>query len=150
MYSITARAMLIPSKVLVPRPTSSRMIRLFLVAYFKICATSFISTIKVLCPVARSSLAPTRVKILSTGQMLACRAGIKLPICVISVKSATWRIYVDLPAMFGPVMIIMRSSVLFKLVSLGTKISRSKRRSTTGWRPSRMRISLRLFSSGLI
>ena len=61
-------------------------------AYFKIWATSFISTMKVLWPVAKSSLAPTLVKIRSTGQMLAAWAGIKLPIWVISTKSATWRI----------------------------------------------------------
>ena len=83
--------MLIPSKVEVPRPTSSRIIKLRSVAYFKICATSFISTINVDCPLTKSSLAPIRVKILSTGQMFALAAGIKLPACVIKVKSATCR-----------------------------------------------------------
>ena len=68
------------------------MIREFFVAYFKIWATSFISTINVLCPVARSSLAPTRVKMRSTAQISALRAGMKLPIWVISTKRATCRI----------------------------------------------------------
>ena len=47
-YSTTAHAMLRPSNVLVPRPISSRITRLSLVAYFRICATSFISTMNVL------------------------------------------------------------------------------------------------------
>ena len=49
-------------KVLVPRPISSKTKRLFLVAFRRILATSVISTIKVLCPLARSSEAPTLVK----------------------------------------------------------------------------------------
>ena len=91
MYSTTARAMLMPSKVLVPLPISSRITRLSFVAYFKICATSFISTIKVLCPLTRSSLAPMRVKMRSTGENVISFAGTKLPLCAMSVKRATWR-----------------------------------------------------------
>ena len=107
---MTARAMLMPSNVLVPRPISSRMTRLSFVAYLRICATSFISTMKVLWPLTRSSLAPMRVKMRSTGEMEASRAGMKLPICAMSVKSATWRMYVDLPAMFGPVISMISQS----------------------------------------
>ena len=53
--------MLMPSKVEVPRPISSKMIRLFLVAFFRMSATSAISIIKVDWPEARSSEAPTLV-----------------------------------------------------------------------------------------
>ena len=65
---------------------------------------------KVLWPLTRSSLAPMRVKMRSTGEMEASRAGMKLPICAMSVKSATWRMYVDLPAMFGPVISMISQS----------------------------------------
>lgn len=51
--------------------------------------TSFISTIKVLCPLTRLSVAPTRVNILSTTPILTSDAGTKLPIWAISVISAT-------------------------------------------------------------
>lgn len=50
------------------------------VAFRKILATSFISTIKVDWPLARSSEAPTLVKILSTIPTLALLAGTKEPI----------------------------------------------------------------------
>ena len=46
--SMTAQAMLSPSNVLVPRPISSSIKRLLLVAFLKIFATSVISTINVL------------------------------------------------------------------------------------------------------
>ena len=131
-YSTTARAMLIPSKVLVPRPISSRIIRLRDVACFKICDTSFISSMKVDWPVARSSLAPTRVKIRSTGEMLASFAGMNEPACAISVNKATCRIYVDFPAILGPVRIITSHSAGSRNVSLGTKSSPDNSRSTTG------------------
>lgn len=49
--------------------------RLFAVASFRIFATSIISTIKVLCPMLKSSDAPTLVKILSTTPMCADVAG---------------------------------------------------------------------------
>src|SRR5437764_1392352 len=50
-----------------------------------------------------SSSAPTRVKMRSTSPIRALRAGTKLPSCAKRVIKATWRRYVDLPAMFGPV-----------------------------------------------
>ena len=53
--------MLMPSNVEVPRPISSRIRRLSFVAFLRMSATSAISTIKVDCPAARSSDAPTRV-----------------------------------------------------------------------------------------
>ncbi|OQA28915.1 MAG: hypothetical protein BWY59_00618 [Verrucomicrobia bacterium ADurb.Bin345] len=83
--------MLMPSNVLVPRPISSSTIRLRSVAELRIAALSIISTINVLSPRTRLSLAPTRVKIRSTTPMCASAAGTKLPICAISVMSATWR-----------------------------------------------------------
>ena len=88
MYSTTAQAMERPSKVLVPLPISSRIRRLFLVAFRRILATSVISTIKVLCPEARSSEAPTLVKIRSHRPILASSAGTKLPIWAIRVIRA--------------------------------------------------------------
>ena len=54
-------------------------------------ATSFISTMNVDWPDARSSDAPMRVNSLSTMPMRAALAGTKLPICAISTISATWR-----------------------------------------------------------
>ena len=72
----------------VPRPISSRIRRLFFVAFLRMFATSLISTMKVLCPLARSSEAPTLVKIRSTTPISAFLAGTKLPICAISTISA--------------------------------------------------------------
>ena len=130
--SITAQAMARPSKVLVPRPISSRIRRLLAVAFLRILATSVISTMKVLCPLARSSDAPTRVKILSTIPTTALSAGTKLPICAISTINAVWRMYVDLPAIFGPVIMETLFLVLSRYVSLAMNISLSIICSTTG------------------
>ena len=126
-----AHAMEIPSKVDVPRPISSRITRLSSVAPRRIFETSVISTIKVLCPVPRSSEAPTRVKIRSQIPILAESAGTKEPICAISTISAVWRIYVDFPAMFGPVSSISRFSRSIS-VSLEIKWARPVICSTTG------------------
>ena len=46
-------------------------------------ATSVISTMNVLCPLARSSEAPTLVNILSVMHIFADFAGTKQPICAI-------------------------------------------------------------------
>ena len=70
-------------------------------------AASVISTMKVLSPMLMLSLAPTRVKILSTKPMCALSAGTKLPIWAKSVMSAVWRSRALLPAMFGPVMMMI-------------------------------------------
>ena len=80
--------MLRPSNVLVPRPISSKTSSELLVAFRRMFATSFISTINVLCPLARSSDAPTLVKIRSTIPIFAEDAGTKLPICAISTMIA--------------------------------------------------------------
>src|SRR6202012_4197525 len=66
-------------------------------------AVSFISTMNVLSPRARLSLAPTRVSTRSTTPMCAFLAGTKEPICAKITVNATCRINVDLPAMLGPV-----------------------------------------------
>ena len=81
--------MLRPSKVLVPLPISSRIRSDLVVAFLRILATSFISTIKVDCPEARSSLAPTRVNILSQIDISALLAGTKEPMEAIRTISAT-------------------------------------------------------------
>lgn len=80
-YSSTARAILMPSKVEVPLPISSKIIRLLEVALLSIDATSLISTINVDCPAERSSDAPIRVNTLSTIPSSALAAGTKLPAC---------------------------------------------------------------------
>lgn len=84
--------MLMPSKVEVPLPISSRIIRLFCVAFLRISETSLISTIKVERPVAKSSAAPTLVNTASTMPISAERAGTKEPICAMITISAIWRI----------------------------------------------------------
>ena len=78
-----------PSKVDVPRPISSKMRSERGVAFLRMSATSFISTMNVDCPEARSSDAPMRVKSLSTMPMRALAAGTKLPICAMRTISAT-------------------------------------------------------------
>jgi len=65
--------------------------------------TSHISTIKVLFPDAKSSEAPILVNILSQIDIFALLAGMKLPICAIITIRAVCLIYVDLPAILGPV-----------------------------------------------
>ena len=80
-----------PSKVLVPRPISSRISRECFVAWRRMSATSVISTMKVDWPADRSSLAPMRVKIRSTTPMRALAAGTKEPIWAMRTISATWR-----------------------------------------------------------
>ena len=132
IYSITAQAILKPSKVLVPRPISSRIRRLLFVAFRRILATSVISTMKVLCPLARSSEAPTRVKIRSTTPIFAEEAGTNEPICAIRTIRAVCLMYVDLPAIFGPVIMEIRSFLSFRYVSLQMNMSLEIIFSTTG------------------
>ena len=131
--------MLMPSNVLVPRPISSSTIRLRAVALFRMFAVSCISTMNVLRPRARSSLAPTRVNTRSTIPISASAAGTNEPICAMITISATCRMYVDLPAMFGPVMMMSWFSEPSSSVSFGTNRSASGICSTTGWRPSLIR-----------
>ena len=89
MYSAVAQAMDRPSNVEVPRPISSRISRLLGVAKRRMEAISLISTMKVDWPAARSSEAPTRVKIRSHSGIFACAAGTKLPMCASSTIRAT-------------------------------------------------------------
>ena len=53
------------------------------------------------------SLAPTLVKILSKIPISACFAGTKLPICAIKQIIAVCLKIADLPAIFGPVTMII-------------------------------------------
>ena len=81
--------MAMPSKVEVPLPISSKMRSERGVAFLRMSATSFISTMNVDWPEDRSSDAPMRVKSLSTMPMRADAAGTKLPICAMRTMSAT-------------------------------------------------------------
>ncbi len=132
--------MLSPSNVLVPRPISSNISRLRLVALFSMPATSLISTINVLCPPERLSDAPMRVNILSTMVIAAFFAGTNEPMCAISVIIATCLKYVLLPAIFGPVIISRRLSFWSSCTLFGTNAPFIPL-STTGWRPSTMFIA---------
>jgi len=89
IYSITDQAILNPSYVDVPLPTSSNKTKLLEVAFFKIFDTSHISTMKVDLPPAKSSDAPILVNILSEIEILALFAGTNDPICAIKLIRAT-------------------------------------------------------------
>ena len=85
------------------------------------------------------SLAPTRVKILSTRPMCALSAGTKHPICAIRVMRAVCRSKADLPAMFGPVIMMICCSSVSRYTSLAMYFSPGGNCfSITGWRPWRM------------
>ncbi|MNP43812.1 hypothetical protein D3C76_1376550 [compost metagenome] len=89
--SAAAQASDRPSKVLVPRPTSSISTRLRSVALCRMLAVSLISTMKVERPPARSSEEPMRVKMRSTSDSSQRAAGTKLPMCASSTISAVCR-----------------------------------------------------------
>ena len=99
--------------------------------------------------IAKSSDAPTLVKILSTTPSLASVAGTKLPTCAIKVINATCLIYVDFPAIFGPVIIANLFSSLSKYVSFGTNSTAPSIFSITGCRPSFISITPSLLIIGL-
>ncbi len=73
-------------------------------------------------PPARSSAAPMRVKIASSGPSFALRAGTYMPQWASRATIAVCRMYVDLPPMLGPVTMSRRRSAL-SITSLGTKLS---------------------------
>ena len=147
--STTAQAILKPSKVLVPRPISSKIRRLLAVAFLSIFATSVISTINVLWPLAKSSDAPTLVKILSHIDIFAYFAGTKEPIWAISTINAVWRIYVDFPAMLGPVIIASLLLFMSRNVLLAINVLSGIIFSTTGCLPSLISITPFSFILGL-
>ena len=136
MWRAAAHASDRPSNVLVPRPTSSMSTRLARVALFRMFAVSVISTMNVERPPVRSSAAPMRVKIRSIEPIVADSAGTTLPMCARIAISAVWRMYVDLPPMFGPVMISMRV-VLARARDRSARTARALDRSTPRWRPPR-------------
>ena len=89
--------------MLVPLPISSIITKLLFVIDLNICADSLISIRNVDSPLDRLSDAPTRQNILSVIGISALSAGTKEPICESStIKDISLR-YVDLPAIFGPV-----------------------------------------------
>jgi len=105
MCSEMAHARPKPSYVDVPRPSSSMMISDEGVAALRIAAVSSISAMKVEMPRSWQSPAPTRAKMASRMAILALAHGTKEPTCAMSTHAPTCRMNVDLPPMFGPVMI---------------------------------------------
>ena len=139
--------MLTPSQVEVPRPISSSSTRLRAVAVCRMALVSDISTMNVDCPRTRLSLAPTRVNTRSAMPTRARVAGTKLPICAIRAMSPICRRIVLLPAMFGPVRMIMRAAAVSD-TSFGMNWSRGIMRSTTGCRPPVMSSAKSSLTSG--
>ena len=124
-----------------PRPISSIRTKELGLAALRIAAASVISTINVDRPLARSSLAPIRVKTRSMGPRTQSLAGTKLPMWASITIRAVWRMKVDLPPMFGPVITARRRSSR-RTQSLGVNRwpVRSSACSTTGCRPPRISI----------
>ncbi len=91
MNAAHAQASDSPSKVLVPRPTSSISTRLRSLALLRMFAVSVISSMNVERPPARSSEAPMRVKMRSSGPSTARCAGTKQPMCARMTMSAVCR-----------------------------------------------------------
>ena len=90
------------------------------------------------------------MKILSIIPMVQLCAGTKEPICAIRAMIAVCRIYVDLPAILGPVITAMRLSVQSSEVSLGTKREWESTFSTTGCLPSRISSLSPRLTSGFV
>ena len=108
----------------------------FGVALLSMFAVSCISTRNVDLPRARSSPAPMRVNTRSSTPIRIDDAGTNEPICAITAIVATWRMYVDFPAMFGPVMSIIWSVVVLRNAEFGTNGSASGSCSIIGCLPS--------------
>ena len=100
-------------------------------------------------PEARSSKAPTRVKTRSTTPIAAWSAGTNMPHWAMTVIRATARMYVDLPAMFAPVMIRICSPPASRTVSFGTNGSLAMA-STTGCLPPRIRVAVPSVTTGRV
>ena len=86
-------------------------------------------------PRTSESDAPTRVKMRSVRPIVADTAGTNEPACARRTRSAFCLRYVDLPPMFGPVRTTRCSPSPPSAASFGTKGSRGRSASTTGWRP---------------
>ncbi len=104
-------------------------------ALWRMLAVSVISTMNVLWPRLSSSVAPTRANNRSTTPILARFAGTNPPICASTTASATWRMYVLLPAMFGPVMRRICPESGPSATSFGTNAPAARTASRTGCRP---------------
>ena len=85
-------------------------------------ASSSISTMKVDWPDEMSSCAPIRVKMRSTRPIRAELAGTNEPIWAMSTMSAVCRNQLLLPAMFGPVRMVMRRSPSSSSASFGNEL----------------------------
>ena len=116
-HSNTLTAIASPSKVLVPRPSSSMTIKLWLVACVRIVFVSSISQKNVDFPLIMLSLAPSRVNILSTGESVIDIEGTNVPIWASITASAIDLINVDFPPILGP----LSKIDLCKSTSLGMK-----------------------------
>ena len=102
MYSVIAQAILTPSNVLVPRPTSSKIMRLRSVALFVDVCRLIHFTMKVLCPRKFIRGAYLRKNSANRSNDRFFAVGIKLPICAMRIRSATWRMYVLFPCHIWP------------------------------------------------
>ena len=86
-------------------------------------------------PRDRLSAAPTRVNTRSHTPIVAAFAGTNEPICASSAICATCRMYVDLPAMFGPVISTSCSASGSRRQSFGhERCPPASIASITGWR----------------
>mmetsp|Transcript_21648 Transcript_21648/g.60053 ORF Transcript_21648/g.60053 Transcript_21648/m.60053 type:complete len:228 (-) Transcript_21648:1265-1948(-) len=134
MWCSTAEAMAAPSRVAVPRPSSSNATSDLLVALWSIAAVSASSTKNVDWPVMMWSLAPMRTKMASTGERVRLSAGTQPPICASKAARHTCRSSVLFPPMLGPVRTMKAGcSGPPRDTSLGTK-EPSKPGSPEGWR----------------
>ena len=125
MYSEMDHAKPKPSYVLVPLPNSSMITKEFWVAFFKMDAVSNISIMKVDTPFNWESPAPTRHNIASTTATVASSHGTKHPICAIKHITPICLIYVDLPPILGPVIIMNSDSSWTSFTSLQIKVTSS-------------------------
>ena len=97
------------------------------------------------------SEAPTRVNTLSTNPIFADSAGTKLPICAKITIRAVCRKRADLPAILGPVIIIICWLLLLRVILFEIYSSPGGSCfSITGWRPSLISISSPSFILGRI
>jgi hypothetical protein len=98
-------------------------------------------------PRDRWSAAPTLVKMRSNTDISAFEAGTNEPACARRTAVATWRRYVDLPPMFGPVTTRIRFSGE-RSQSFGMKGSSRRTASTMGCRASVRQSRGRVVSRG--
>mmetsp|Transcript_7278 Transcript_7278/g.10932 ORF Transcript_7278/g.10932 Transcript_7278/m.10932 type:complete len:235 (+) Transcript_7278:170-874(+) len=113
--------MAVPSKVDVPRPSSSRMARECGVAWCRMLAVSDSSTKKVDCPARIRSMAPRRVKMRSTGLSTKDSQGTKQPSCAMMTARHVCLSSVLFPPMLGPLR--SRQRALASSAPLGPRLT---------------------------